>query len=53
MASDFDEKKCRHPINFTGLLPANPVLECGKASIRDKRRTGKNLVIPRIHTAYC
>jgi hypothetical protein len=26
MASDFDEKKNRHPINLIGLLPANPDL---------------------------
>jgi hypothetical protein len=36
MASDFDEKKSRLPVNAAGLLPAIPVFECGKASIPDK-----------------
>jgi hypothetical protein len=30
MASDFDEKESRRPINVIGLLPANLVFECGR-----------------------
>jgi hypothetical protein len=45
MASDFDEKKGLHPINFAGVLPASPVFQCGKTSIPGKKHR-KNLVIP-------
>jgi hypothetical protein len=43
MASDFDEKKGLHPINFAGVLPASPVFQCGKASIPGKN-AGKILL---------